>query len=603
MSSVRLENVYKIYPNGAKAVKDFNLNIEDEEFIVFVGPSGCGKSTTLRMIAGLEDISAGRVYIDDCLVNDMEPKDRDISMVFQNYALYPNMTVYDNMAYGLRCQSIKCEVPEIDFKAFDLISWGIKCILMARARNKEKEKLIRQAILPAAEILGITEYLDRKPKELSGGQRQRVALGRAIVRHPKVFLLDEPLSNLDAKLRVQMRSEITKLHERLGTTFIYVTHDQTEAMTMGSRIVVMKDGVVQQVDTPLNLYEHPENTFVATFLGSPQMNLLSGAISIKDGKTYFVSDDLEIEIKDDELLETNPLTDGLEIYLGIRPKDIHISNKGYKVKIELTEQLGSETIIYVKLPGKEELSTITVSDTSILYRNGQEIFISFDNKKLHFFDKKTEESLRKANVSNKISVNLEEVNGKLRLEDNELSDEFKSHILKDYRGLVDLSISSDDISLDKCDNSISLNAKVTKVIKYSTYNVVFATLKNNQKIVFKATKDIVDENVKIYIPLSSVEIYDIYSKKIYSRLIEGNSNLLEASVIKTKSSTILTLNEKVSLKNKMFKVIDNEIVNNKLVLKLTGVKEIINNKEAYKENIILSTDVCDIFTGQFVFVK
>ena len=225
MANVRLENVYKIYPNGVLAVKDFNLNIENEEFVVFVGPSGCGKSTTLRMIAGLEEISAGRVYIDDVLVNDLEPKDRDISMVFQNYALYPNMTVYDNMAYGLRCQPFNYE-PEFNFKVFELVSLIIKMIIKYHLRRKEKERVIKEKITQVAEILGITDYLNRKPKELSGGQRQRVALGRAIVRNPKVFLLDEPLSNLDAKLRVQMRSEITKLHDKLGTTFIYVTHDQ-----------------------------------------------------------------------------------------------------------------------------------------------------------------------------------------------------------------------------------------------------------------------------------------------------------------------------------------------------------------------------------------
>ena len=274
MAKVRLENVYKIYPNGVKAVKDFSLNIQDEEFVVFVGPSGCGKSTTLRMIAGLEDISAGRIYIDDAVVKDLEPKDRDISMVFQNYALYPNMTVYDNMAYGLRCHHVK-------------------------------EDEIKETVRNAAEILGITDYLDRKPKELSGGQRQRVALGRAIVRKPKVFLLDEPLSNLDAKLRVQMRSEISKLHERLKTTFIYVTHDQTEAMTMGSQIVVMKDGVIQQVDTPLNLYNHPVNTFVATFLGSPQMNLLEGKLEKRGEEWHFASGPLDIVIPEEMLLQMN----------------------------------------------------------------------------------------------------------------------------------------------------------------------------------------------------------------------------------------------------------------------------------------------------------
>ena len=241
MASLSLRHIYKIYQGGVKAVSDFNLEIDDKEFIVFVGPSGCGKSTTLRMVAGLEEISAGELYIDGKLVNDVEPKDRDIAMVFQNYALYPHMTVYDNMAFGLR---------------------------LRKMNSKEIDKRVQEA----AAILGIAPLLSRKPKALSGGQRQRVALGRAIVREPKVFLLDEPLSNLDAKLRVQMRTEITKLHNKLATTFIYVTHDQTEAMTMGTRIVVMKDGIIQQIDTPTCLYDNPENLFVASFLGSPQMN-------------------------------------------------------------------------------------------------------------------------------------------------------------------------------------------------------------------------------------------------------------------------------------------------------------------------------------------
>ena len=247
MAGLSFKHIYKVYPNGTKAVNDFNMEVEDKEFIVFVGPSGCGKSTTLRMIAGLEDISAGELMIGDLVVNDVEPKDRDIAMVFQNYALYPHMTVYDNIAFGLKL------------------------------RKLPKDEIHRR-VLEAAEILGITEYLGKKPKEMSGGQRQRVSLGRAIVREPKVMLLDEPLSNLDAKLRTQMRSEISKLHSKLNTTFIYVTHDQIEAMTMGTRIVVMKNGYVQQIDTPKNLYNYPGNKFVAGFIGTPQMNFFDGTL-------------------------------------------------------------------------------------------------------------------------------------------------------------------------------------------------------------------------------------------------------------------------------------------------------------------------------------
>lgn len=276
MANLSLKHIYKVYPNGAKAVNDFNMQIEDKEFIVFVGPSGCGKSTTLRMIAGLEEITAGELKIGDMVVNGMEPKDRDIAMVFQNYALYPHMTIFENLAFGLRMRKI----PDIkkDKAGNPILDKNGKEIPILRRYNKEE---LNQKVQEAAEILEISDYLKRKPKEMSGGQRQRVALGRAIVRKPKVMLLDEPLSNLDAKLRTQMRSEIVKLHKKLQTTFIYVTHDQVEAMTMGTRIVVMKDGFVKQIDTPKNLYKFPENKFVAGFIGTPQMNFFEGTLKNK----------------------------------------------------------------------------------------------------------------------------------------------------------------------------------------------------------------------------------------------------------------------------------------------------------------------------------
>ena len=296
MASLSLQHINKTYPNGFQAVKDFNLEIEDKEFIIFVGPSGCGKSTTLRMIAGLEEISGGTLKIGDKVMNDVEPKDRDIAMVFQNYALYPHMTVYDNMAFGLKLRKVPKD--QID-----------------------------KAVREAARILDLEKLLDRKPKALSGGQRQRVAMGRAIVRNPKVFLMDEPLSNLDAKLRVQMRIEISKIHQRLGATIIYVTHDQTEAMTLGTRIVVMKDGVVQQVDTPQNLYQKPGNLFVAGFMGSPQMNFLDAAISEKGGN--IIAKVGEHELAYSQLLKLKALKDGgyvgKTVVLGIRPEDIHDS--------------------------------------------------------------------------------------------------------------------------------------------------------------------------------------------------------------------------------------------------------------------------------------
>ena len=269
MASLSLQHINKTYPNGFEAVKDFNLEIEDKEFIIFVGPSGCGKSTTLRMVAGLEEITSGVLKIGDRVVNDVEPKDRDIAMVFQNYALYPHMTVYDNMAFGLKLRKVP---------------------------KDQIDKMVKEA----AKILDLDKLLDRKPKALSGGQRQRVAMGRAIVRDPKVFLMDEPLSNLDAKLRVQMRIEISKLHQRLGATIIYVTHDQTEAMTLGTRIVVMKDGVVQQVDTPQNLYNYPDNLFVAGFIGSPQMNFMDAQVEVKGNDVKLVVGEFSIKLPADK---------------------------------------------------------------------------------------------------------------------------------------------------------------------------------------------------------------------------------------------------------------------------------------------------------------
>ena len=318
MANVKLHHIYKVYDNGVKAVNDFNIDIEDNEFVVFVGPSGCGKSTTLRMIAGLEDITAGELFVGDTLVNDLEPKDRDIAFVFQNYALYPHMTVYENMAYGLKNR--KLPIDEINKK-----------------------------VLEASEILGLNEYLDRRPKEMSGGQRQRVALGRALVRDPKVFLLDEPLSNLDAKLRTQMRAEITKLHKKIKTTFIYVTHDQVEAMTMGTRIVVMKDGFIQQIDTPLNLYNKPINKFVAGFIGTPQMNFFNIKLNKKDDNVdlkFNETTKYTIPYEDVCKIDYNYLINNKEVTLGCRPEHVKIQENGIKCKVNFIEQLGTESILY-----------------------------------------------------------------------------------------------------------------------------------------------------------------------------------------------------------------------------------------------------------------
>ena len=362
MANLSLQHIYKIYPGDVTAVKDFNLEIEDKEFIVFVGPSGCGKSTTLRMIAGLEDISKGELYIGDKLVNDVEPKERDIAMVFQNYALYPHMTVFDNMAFALKLR----KVPKAE---------------------------IEQKVTEAAKILDIEHLLKRKPKALSGGQRQRVALGRAIVRHPKVFLMDEPLSNLDAKLRVQMRTEITKLYRKLQTTFIYVTHDQVEAMTMGTRIVVMKDGVIQQVDSPINIYNNPANLFVAGFIGSPQMNFLEG----KDGNdvcAVFGENKIILPAEKAQILTKSGYV-GKSVTFGIRPEhlsddaDLIAANPGSIVKghVEVIELMGSESYIYTKC-GNSSLNIKIEGSTEL--KIGEVASLYLKAEKLHVFDKETE---------------------------------------------------------------------------------------------------------------------------------------------------------------------------------------------------------------------
>ncbi len=370
MAGLSLRGIYKKYSGGVVAVSDFNLEIEDKEFIILVGPSGCGKSTTLRMIAGLEDITEGELYIGDRLVNEVAPKDRDIAMVFQSYALYPHMTVFDNMAFGLKL------------------------------RKTPKDE-IKKRVEEAARILDISHLLDRKPKALSGGQRQRVALGRAIVREPQVFLLDEPLSNLDAKLRTQMRTELSKLHHKLGTTFIYVTHDQTEAMTMGTRIVVMKDGVIQQVDTPQNLYSSPCNVFVAGFIGSPQMNFIDSKL-VAVGSGYgleFAYDDKQytIPLAADKVNDAVKAAVGQEVLLGIRPEDLHdepdfiaksVKEAVIDIDVEVTELMGAETFLYMAMG---ELQVIARVDPHSTAKAGDTIKLAFDLEKVHVFNKETEQ--------------------------------------------------------------------------------------------------------------------------------------------------------------------------------------------------------------------
>ena len=372
MASVKLTNVKKVYDNNVVAVHDFNLDIKDKEFVVFVGPSGCGKSTTLRMVAGLEEISGGTVEIDGEVVNDLQPKDRNIAMVFQNYALYPHMSVYDNIAFSLRLQ-------------------------------KMPEDVIYSKVTNAAEILGITDYLMRKPRALSGGQRQRVAIGRAMVRDSKVFLMDEPLSNLDAKLRNQMRAEIILLRQKLNTTFIYVTHDQTEAMTLGDRIVIMKDGYIQQVGTPAEVFEKPTNLFVAEFIGAPKMNIVKTNL-VKEGDRYFVTpcgSKIEVTGEKGELLNEKCVPGG-EILLGVRPEHMKLAFESgentMSARLEVNEMMGSELHLHVYTDdGTRWIVRVPTIDLTQEQRaslvNGAEVYITFEGKVMHFFDPETEKNL------------------------------------------------------------------------------------------------------------------------------------------------------------------------------------------------------------------
>ena len=405
MASLSMKHIYKVYDNGFKAVNDFSMEIEDKEFIVFVGPSGCGKSTTLRMIAGLEEITAGELMIGDKVVNNYAPKDRDIAMVFQSYALYPHMTVYDNIAYSLKINKVL--MPKLDENGQQVLDENGEPEMEFRKLTAQE---IDDRVQQAAVSLNITEYLDRKPKALSGGQRQRVALGRAIVRKPKVFLLDEPLSNLDAKLRASMRSEITKLHQRLQTTFIYVTHDQVEAMTMGTRIVVMKDGFIQQIDTPKNIYNYPANKFVAGFIGTPQMNFYNAAYEIKDDTIYLSMGFAKIRLLKEFLpkIKDSEIVQGKAVCVGIRPENIFIYDKSMNkekldildARVTVVEALGSETIVYADLDMEnDELVTDSLTEVRMKMLSnfdvkvGDIIKVAIDLTRIHLFDFDTEESV------------------------------------------------------------------------------------------------------------------------------------------------------------------------------------------------------------------
>ena len=510
MADVTLKHVYKVYDGSVRAVNDFDLEIKDKEFVVFVGPSGCGKSTTLRMIAGLEEITAGQLYIDGELMNEVEPKNRDIAMVFQSYALYPHMTVYENMAFGLKL------------------------------RHTPKDEIDRR-VKAAAEILEISELLTRKPKALSGGQRQRVALGRTIVRDPKVFLLDEPLSNLDAKLRVSMRSEITKLHERLQTTFIYVTHDQTEAMTMGNRIVVMKDGFIQQADTPITLFEDPSNLFVATFLGSPQMNIVDAELFM-DGKTLKakLNDDPNMivsfpEIKAKQLANQKYI--GQKVLFGIRPEHIHPKQGKLNAYVDVVEHLGDESILYCKMENRKDPFIIKIPFNSSMKAN-ENINIEFDMNHVYMFDKDTHKAIIGIPFEDMIPVSIKDNVATIGKQSLVLSEDCVARLLDSaYSKGIHLGIKPEYISMEEVPNSLKLKAKLEFIEPKTSYQAVYFSLegvdgyfamkvKNEEKVHL-------GKEVELYLPYQRISFYDQDNNKVNSReLVHKNIGKASVSVSK-----------------------------------------------------------------------
>ncbi len=520
MADVTLRHVYKVYDGGVRAVNDFDLEIKDKEFVVFVGPSGCGKSTTLRMIAGLEDITAGQLYIDGELMNEVEPKNRDIAMVFQSYALYPHMTVYDNMAFGLKL------------------------------RHTPKEEIDKR-VKAAAEILEISELLTRKPKALSGGQRQRVALGRTIVRDPKVFLLDEPLSNLDAKLRVSMRSEITKLHEKLETTFIYVTHDQTEAMTMGNRIVVMKDGFIQQADTPITLFEDPCNLFVATFLGSPQMNIIDAELFMEGNKLKAKLNGLDNmvvtfpDIKAKQLAGKKYI--GQKVLLGIRPEHVRPNQGDLSSFVEVVEHLGDESILYCKMENRKDPFIIKIPFNSNMHAN-EDIKVEFDMEHVYLFDAETHKAIMGIPHEDEIPARIDGNLLKIGEQDVVLEKDFLDHLLDcAFDSDVKLAIKPDYISLvkpvfkaegeeEKEENVISLKAKLEFIEQKTDYQAVYFSLRGVEGYfamkVANGEKVTLGKEVELYFPYRRLKIYDQGHNKINSReVIKVNEGVATVKIV------------------------------------------------------------------------
>ena len=488
MAGLKFKHIYKVYQGGVRAVNDFNLEIKDKSFVVLVGPSGCGKSTTLRMVAGLESITSSQLYIDDVLVNDVESKNMDIAMVFQSYALYPHMTVFQNMGFGLKLRH-------------------------------EKPEVIKEKVHAAAEILEISDLLDRKPKELSGGQRQRVALGRAIVREPNVFLLDEPLSNLDAKLRVQMRTEITKLHEKLQTTFIYVTHDQTEAMTMGDVIVVMNKGFIQQADAPVTLFEDPANLFVATFLGSPQMNIIKSSLKQEGKKIGVVLEGVEsnvVWLREETVKQI--INSGIDLnkqYLfGVRPDHINIADKGIPAHVEVVEQLGDETIVYAKIEGHEKNIVVKAPLLSHI-KSQDDIFLDFSNERVYLFDEGTEHSLIGMPSFSKLPCVIDKESGVVKVGKQELTldEEYISHLVDNaFDSDVFLTVKPEHVLLEDQEGSVQLKVKVDFVEERTNYDIVYAVVEGiNPYLIFRASKDRKikkNDSLTVYLSLDNLKFFD-----------------------------------------------------------------------------------------------
>ena len=589
MANLSLKHLYKIYENGTKAVDDFNLEIKDNEFIVFVGPSGCGKSTTLRMIAGLEEITAGDFYIDGILANNLEPKDRDMAMVFQNYALYPHMSVYENMAFGLRIRHV----------------------------NKDE---IDRRVHEAAKILDIENQLDKKPKNMSGGQRQRVALGRAIVRKPKVFLLDEPLSNLDAKLRSSMRSEITRLHSVLGTTFIYVTHDQVEAMTMGTRIVVMKNGIIKQVDSPMNLYDFPENVFVAGFIGTPQMNFINAKLGYVNSDILLKSSFYDFIYKHEDLshIDTLNILKEKDVIVGIRPEHTCIVNKNssnaFECEIVVLEALGNEmNVIAETIADRTRIILKLVRDDSLSI--GQHIFVSFDVTKLHVFDKESENTLLER-IPSFMTI-------KGRIENNKLN--ILGHKIKLSSWNASLFESNKDVLLNFSISALSEGEDfvIECIKKEKIKNKWLFTCKFNDEYVYFVNDNYIDgDKLSLNIDLSSIDYYDLNGNLLISKLDEINKfegelipskklipcvkkNLIDISLyknyLKAKEENDLPLLKKLNVKEKKKVVFNYKIFNKEIEPRMEDIIKIyaLLGKKFYLHHIKYLVSAKDIIINEF----